>query len=71
MSSLISSPTKKLDLNDNTKSLKEIREERFAEIKRIEESMRMLYFGNRINDEIVRQYNYLEKKWKKLTGHRS
>jgi len=66
MSELISAPTRKMHRCLSLKEQKIAEEARTAEVKRVEESMRMLFFGEIINQGIVDQYNALEARWKKL-----
>lgn len=40
------------------------------EVARVEENMRRLFYGNRIDSDVVHQYNVLERRWKKLTGYK-
>jgi len=53
----------------NRNSEEEIARRRVLEIKRLERTMRRLFFCRIINNRVVAQYNILEEKWKRLTNY--
>jgi len=68
MSEFTTLPTMR-PMKTKTVSRKEAEKSRQEEIAEIEESMRILFRGYKINQSIVDQYNSLERKWKRLTGY--
>lgn len=67
MSEFISLPTRKMRRKVTPKEEEKSLE---REIAAIEKNMRFLFFNTSCSIEAVKQYNALERRWKKLTEYK-